>query len=98
MHTFFIFAIRFTILSKDYSYLHDLQLSDDISDNSPKQVDILLGLNFYFDFITGKTKIDSPNLPKATESLLGWVVCGPNLNQNSNYNSNVNLLSHILFG
>ena len=42
-----------------------------------KPVDILIGLDFYYLFVTGKVICGGPNSPVAMESALGWIISGP---------------------
>ena len=44
--------------------------------NNNKPVDILAGLNLFYNFTTGKTIKGAPNALVALESNLGFIVCG----------------------
>ena len=40
-------------------------------------VDLLVGLDFYYSFITGNVKRAQIGEPTAVESKLGWILTGP---------------------
>ena len=62
-----------------YNYLKNLDFADKYtSDNSEKHIDILKGMNYYFNFVTGKIKRGPPGCPVAIESNFGWILSGPN--------------------
>ena len=39
-------------------------------------VEILIGLDYYFSIVTGRTLRGPPGNPVAVESILGWMICG----------------------
>ena len=53
-------------------HLDGLQLADSCADDS-FQPDILIGINYYWSFVTGEY-IHIPNGPVAINTLLGWIV------------------------
>ena len=62
-----------------YNYLKNLDFADKYtSDNSEKSIDILIGMDYYFNFVTGKIKRGPPGCPVAIESNFGWILNGPN--------------------
>ena len=62
-----------------YNYLKNLDFTDKYtSDNSEKSIDILIGIVYYFNFVTGKIKRGPPGCPVAIESNFGWILSGPN--------------------
>ena len=62
-----------------YIYLRNLDFADKYtSDNSEKSIDILIGMDYYFNFVTGKIKRGPPGCPVAIESNFGWILSGPN--------------------
>lgn len=61
---------------KMYHHLNGLELADDPGDDSPFQVDILIGSDCYWDLITGQLKRGADG-PVAIETKLGWVLSGP---------------------
>ena len=58
-----------------YPHLQDLRLADD-SDEPRRQVDVLIGSNFYLNFTTGDI-VKASEGPVAVESKLGWLLYGP---------------------
>ena len=56
-------------------HLLRLQLAD-THDNNNKPVDIPVGLDYFYNFITGKTITGAPNTLVALESNLGFILCG----------------------
>ena len=65
------------VFNENYNYLKDPELSDDYNDATDKSVDLLIGLNFYFNFVTDKVYQRPPSRPVAVDSTLGWILCGP---------------------
>ena len=57
-----------------YKYLQDLDLVKPPTDFN--DVDILVGLDYYYSVISGRVIRGSPGDPVAVESVLGWMVCG----------------------
>ena len=58
-----------------YPHLQDLPLAD-ACDNPRKEVDVLVGSNFYWSFVTGDVSKSSEG-PAAVSSKLGWLLSGP---------------------
>ena len=56
-------------------YLQGIQLSENYSESSDDGIDILIGADYYWDFVTGRVKRQK-NLPVAIESILGWILQG----------------------
>ena len=52
-------------------YLDDLQLADW---RSTDEIDLLIGSNFYWSLVTGKTKTGKSNETVAVETKFGWVL------------------------
>ena len=64
-----------------YNRLKNLDFADIFkytSDNSEKSIDILIGMDYYFNFVTGKIKRGPPRCPVAIESNFEWILSGPN--------------------
>lgn len=62
---------------EDYPHLRNLILADSYP-RGPVNVDILIGADFYFSFMSGKCKKgEATHAPTAVESTLGWIVGGP---------------------
>lgn len=65
---------------QDHLHLQELELAD--SAESPDSIDILIGSDHYWDFVTGET-IRGDFGPTAVRSKLGWLLSGPtNSSQN----------------
>jgi len=60
---------------KMYSHLAGLDLAD-LNHDDVMEVDLLIGSDSYWDFVTGKT-IRGTDGPTAIETTLGWVLSGP---------------------
>ena len=83
-----------------YKYLQNLDFADKYtSDNSEKSIDILIGMDYYFNFVTGKVKRGSPGCPVAIESNFGWILSGPNgrAKKKSKFVSSNIVNSHAMF-
>ena len=70
------------VACKNYDYLRGLELAD-TSANSVKNGDLLIGLDFYYSFVTGESIRGETNEPIAIKSIRGWIICGTfeNLNE-----------------
>ena len=54
-------------------YLRGLDLAEDYSSSSNDEIDVLIGLDFYWDLITGRVK-RKKDKPVIVESILGWIL------------------------
>ncbi|OUC40770.1 zinc knuckle, partial [Trichinella nativa] len=43
---------------------------------TPLMIDVLIGIDYYYEFVTGRMRRRATGGPVALETLLGWVVCG----------------------
>ncbi|KRZ81273.1 hypothetical protein T08_8766, partial [Trichinella sp. T8] len=43
---------------------------------TPLMIDVLIGIDYYYEFVTGRMQRRATGGPIALETLLGWVVCG----------------------
>lgn len=59
----------------DCRYLQGIYLAEDYTKSSDDEIDVLIGLDYYWDFVTGKVKRQR-NKPVAVESILGWMLQG----------------------
>ena len=59
-----------------YTHLLGLELADSSDVNASDNIDILIGANFYHEFVLGET-IRGASGPVAVNSRLGWLVSGP---------------------
>ena len=57
-----------------FDYLKDLQLADS---GFTDEIDLLIGSDFYWSVVTGKTKIGKNNEPVVVETKFAWVLNGP---------------------
>ena len=83
-----------------YNYLQNLDFADKCtSDNSEKSIDILIGMDYYFNFVTGKIKRGPPGCPVAIESNFGRILSGPNgrAKKKSKFVSSNIVNSHTMF-
>ncbi|GFU36033.1 DUF1758 domain-containing protein [Trichonephila clavipes] len=60
---------------KDLDYLKSIPLSDE-EFMSPKECDIILGSDCFFDILCSGKIVDSKNEPIAQRTMFGWVVAG----------------------
>ena len=65
-----------------YDHLKGLPLADVVNDNTNLQVDILIGMDYYFSFIMCES-IRGKSGPVALKSTLGWVLAGRNVSKNN---------------
>ena len=63
-----------TVEVSKYPHLQGLQLAD--SSKSHKSIDVLIGSDYYWDFVTGDT-VRGEFGPTAINSKFGWLVSGP---------------------
>jgi hypothetical protein len=82
---------------KEYPHLHGLDLADSpsLSTNSDVEIDILIGANYYWKFVSGTTKRGGRLGPVAVLTRLGWVLSGPVVQKNTSCSINLNA-THIL--
>ena len=71
----------------NFPHLHGLALADCFEDANPKRIDLLIGLDAYFNFIQRDVIHGKPKEPVALRSKLGWIVSGSVRNDSSNSNS-----------
>jgi len=60
----------------NYTHLQGLELADDNKNNVELNVEILIGLDYYHQFIYDKV-VKGEFGPVALESVLGWIISGP---------------------
>ena len=53
----------------------NIELPDFVDNTQGMEVDLLIGLDFYFSFVTGRIRKGTHG-PVAVETNLGWVLCG----------------------
>ena len=74
--------------------MKNLKLAQESNETCVK-VDILIDLDYYYNFIIGNIIRGKPNEPIAFKSTVGWIISGPYSFTNSTSVSNIN--SHFLF-
>ena len=79
-----------------YPKLNGLFLADRSFSTSEKEIDILIGANFYWDFTAGKSmRIDDGLV--AVDTILGWVVLSGSFNPSHKDLTSINCISaHVL--
>ena len=71
-------SIETSDISK-YNYLKNIDFAHKYnSGNSEKSIDVLVEMDYHFNFVTGKIKRGSPSCPVAIESNFGWILSCPN--------------------
>ena len=85
------------IAKSKFSHLQDLNLADSNTNNSNLEIDILIGVDHFWEFFTGEIKKGPPYTPTAMKSLLGWVLSGPVLDESTtNFSHNCVTTSHAM--
>lgn len=80
---------------KQNPHLTGLELADWVDQGSRLEVDILIGSDHYWDFVTGAIS-KSPGGPTAVHTKLGWVLSGPMAIQGMNQCSTNLIITHVL--
>ena len=62
-------------VSTNYNHLKNLKLAD-LSNRDTKSINILIGLDYYYLFVTGDSISGEPNDPIPLNSNFGWILCG----------------------
>ena len=65
-----------TLCQEGYTHLAGLLFANALDGSDALEVDVLLGCDYYWSIITGKTK-RGKNGPIAVQTVLGWVLSGP---------------------
>ena len=73
--------------------MKNLKLADS-STTDTKSINILIGLDYYYLFVTGDIIRGEPNEPIALNSIFGWILCG-NFVETTQGNSNVTHLFRV---
>ena len=74
-----------TVRISSYPHLQDLLLAD-VCDKPKGEVDVLIGSNYYWNFVTGDI-VKSSEGPVAVDSKLGWLLSGPIDSRETNLSS-----------
>ena len=81
-------------LVNTFPYLKGVEINDMMSSGKPKHIDVLIGGDYYYSFITNITK--QPSLgrgPVAIWTKVGWVLGGPLVGSKNSSSSHVNVTS-----
>ena len=68
---------RIEFAKTSYGHLSNLELADSSSGDAEMPIDILIGSDFYWNFMTGETRTGRNGGPVAIKTHLGWVLSGP---------------------
>ena len=80
---------------QNHEFTKELQLAD--NSQGEANVDILIGADLYWHFVTGETKRSNTCNLVTINSVFGWVISGPNECNHQNYHSSANTtMSHLL--
>ena len=71
-----------------FNHLKELQLSETKQQNEITEIDILIGLDFYYLLVSGRIKKGFPSDPVAVESVSGWIISGPTSKTKTDKNTN----------
>ena len=83
-----------TDLACTFPYLKGVEIKDLSTTSDPKNIDVLIGSDYYYSFITNIVKQPSVGRgPVATWTKIGWVLSGPITNSNGTSISPVNVSS-----
>ena len=77
-----------------YPHLKDIKFADSYP-RGPTEIDILVGIDFYYSIVDGKCQKGlEPDMPVAVSTNLGWILCGP-IQNNVDHQATVMLSSYI---
>ena len=82
---------RIDIVKNDFDHLKQIYFSDATKHGETLQVDILIGANFLWEFMSGQIIRGGPQQPVAIKTLLGWTLSGPLKAGKLHYLSHVNV-------
>ncbi|KFD66954.1 hypothetical protein M514_13390, partial [Trichuris suis] len=63
------------LLQRRWKHLHGLKLADRFPRECSK-IDVLIGLDYYYDFVSQEVRHGHAGEPVALRTLFGWIVCG----------------------
>ena len=64
-----------TVIQENYPHLQGLRFVD-FSNFETKRIELLIGLDHYYNFVSGNVRLGILNEPIAIESKLGWILSG----------------------
>ena len=82
------------LCKSDYQHLHDLELADSSAEGESMQVDLLIGVDYYWRFVTGDIRRGEGG-PVAIRTRLGWVLSGATAMQ-ADSTAHTYLTTHVL--
>mgnify|MGYP001794854622 CR=1 FL=1 len=87
---------KLNFIQSKFSHLKNIKLADSNPENKDLKVDILIGADFYWDFITNETIRGIEKGPIAIKSKIGYILSGPFIEKvdKKKINSNV-VISHV---
>ena len=65
-----------SVCADSYEHLSELELADSSDGNTPLEIDLLIGSDYYWQLTTGRVSRGDDG-PVAVETKLGWVLSGP---------------------
>ena len=80
----------------NYPQLQSLKLADDSKLESGTPIDVLVGSDHCWDFITGNVT-KSEDGPVAVESVFGWILSGVSESNDSNHFDNCDSVTNLVF-
>ena len=83
----------FEFVKEKYGYLKGLELAEYFPAEDVNHIEMLIGLDYYYSIVTGKTVRGPPNSPVAIESILCWIICGPTDIKSVEKTTRVNFIS-----
>ena len=83
------------VCSNQNPHFNGLELADWVDQGSRLEVDILIGSDYYWDFVTGPVSKSTCG-PTAIHTKLGWVVSGPITATSGSNLCSTNLVTHVL--
>jgi hypothetical protein len=86
---------RIEVAVREFPHLEGLELADSVHDKSELEVDLLVGSDFYWQFMTGRVQKGEAG-PTAIESHLGWILSGPSSSTNARSVSANLTQTHVL--
>ena len=87
---------KLNFIQSKFNHLKNIKLADSNPENKDLKVDILIGADFYWDFITNETIRGNDKGPIAIKSKISYILSGPLIEKvdKKKINSNV-VISHV---
>lgn len=81
--------------TEKYEHLFQLEMADTVDGTTTKEIDVLIGLDHYWDLVTGEIQRGASG-PVAIQTQLGWVLSGPAHMHTLDQDSTSLLVTHAL--